>query len=84
MATKMANNMKAEQRCPPKSPPPELEFEFSTFRCLVQYNLISGGSRTFRGGGWWTPTPKVGVLAYLLAENCMAPPRSATAHVCSI
>ena len=71
MATKMANNMKAEQRCPPKSPPPELEFEFSTFRCLVQYNLISGGSRIFLGG---TPTPKVGVLTYLLAENCMAPP----------
>ena len=29
----------------------------------------SGGSRIFLGGG--APTPKVGVLAYFFAENCM-------------
>ena len=29
---------------------------------------VSGGSRIFLSG---TPTPKVGVLTYFLAENCM-------------
>ena len=32
--------------------------------------LISGGSRIIRKGGGQL-TPKVGVLAYFLAENCL-------------
>ena len=35
---------------------------------MVYLSVLSGGSRIFPGG---EPTPKVGGLTYILAENCM-------------